>query len=280
LFSCQAGGQVLFYVLMNRAVFYRSYRGHPYFNMAFDEWLFARAYKEAGAVYLRLYSWYPGGITFGRNQRKELALELTKIGSTPVIRRITGGRAIYHDPSEITYSIVANTETLYNSVFGGTWHESFDKIAEALTIFLKKLGITSEYIRRSSPVSNRFDFFHKAPCFASVARHEIVTGKKKIVASAQRRVGTTFLQHGSIKLQRIVSHPALSFDNSRGSDGESPYLLSENEFSRFSEIFRDEMGKNLNLQIEECDLNEVDKKLVIERVEKLKKKSLVKRDIF
>lgn len=265
---------------MNRAVFYRSYRGHPYFNMAFDEWLFARAYEEAGAVYLRLYSWYPGGITFGRNQKKEMALEHTKIGSTPVIRRITGGRAIYHDPSEITYSIIVNTETLYNSAFGGTWHESFDKIAEALTVFLKKLGITSEYVCRSSPESNRPDFFYKAPCFASVARHEIVTGKKKIVASAQRRIGTTFLQHGSIKLQRVISHPALSFDNSRGSGGESSYLLSEQEFNRLSESFRDEMGKNLNLQIEECELSGMDKKKVIERVEKLKKKSLVNRDIF
>ena len=271
---------MLFYALMKKAVFYRSYRGHPFFNMAFDEWLFARAHKNTGAVYLRLYSWYPGGITFGRNQKKELALEFSKTGSTPVIRRITGGRAIYHDPSEITYSIIVNTETLYNSVFGGTWHKSFDNIAKSLTFFLKKLGITSEYVHRSSPGSNRSDFFHKAPCFASVARHEIVTGKKKIVASAQRRVGKTFLQHGSIKLQRVISHPALSFDDFPKNDGEPSYLLSEQEFNSFSDCFRDEMGKHLSLQIEECELNEIDKKTVIERAKKLKEKSLVKRDIF
>jgi lipoate-protein ligase A len=40
------------------------------------------------------------------------------------------------------------------------------------------------------------------PCFAYAARDEIESGGKKIVGSAQKRLGPAFLQHGSIPLEK------------------------------------------------------------------------------
>ena len=46
------------------------------------------------------------------NQRDETALDFTKLNGINPIRRITGGRAIYHDPSELTYSIAFDIDNL------------------------------------------------------------------------------------------------------------------------------------------------------------------------
>ena len=56
---------------MCSAYFYQTYAGHPYWNMAFDEWLLVRALERPGSLYLRLYTWHPGAITFGYNQRRD-----------------------------------------------------------------------------------------------------------------------------------------------------------------------------------------------------------------
>jgi len=166
--------------------------------MGFDEWLLERALDRPGSVALRLYQWQVGTITFGYNQRSESALMWSGIGTTPVIRRVTGGRALYHDPSELTYSIVINQEGLGGMPLGGSLSESSGAISEALVQFLGMLGVRSEYQRSSSPVNSRPDFFHKAPCFASTAKYEVIGREGKVIASAQKRLGHCLLQHGAI----------------------------------------------------------------------------------
>ncbi len=190
-------------------IYYRHFAADPYFNMAFDEWMLRQALQTPGAVYLRLYSWMPGAVTFGYNQRFERAVDASKLDGTPVIRRVTGGRAIYHDPSEITYAIAAHVDSTKTQALSGSTSEVSARIAEALAIFLSRLQIVAEYVRQSSSQNSRPEFFHAAPCFASLARYELVAGERKIVASAQKRLGNAFLQHGSIKLNGVVSHAAL-----------------------------------------------------------------------
>ncbi|HVP06944.1 MAG TPA: hypothetical protein VMS71_03805, partial [Candidatus Acidoferrum sp.] len=190
-------------------IYYRHYAADPYFNMAFDEWMLRQAMHRPEAVYLRLYSWMPGAITFGYNQRFERAIDASKLGDTPVIRRVTGGRAIYHDPSEITYAIASNADSKAVQALSGSTSEVSARIAEALALFLSRLRIDAEYVRQSSAQNSRPDFFHAAPCFASLARYELVAGERKVVASAQKRLGNAFLQHGAIKLNGVVSHGAL-----------------------------------------------------------------------
>jgi lipoate-protein ligase A len=198
---------------MIKGRFIADFAGGPDWNMAVDEWLLGKALAGSDAdncaVWLRLYSWRPGAITFGRNQCAETALDWSKVGKTPVIRRVTGGRALYHDESELTYAIAADLGRLEGTPLGGSIAETGQVISEALVEFLRSRGVESQFMRHSSSENARPGFFHKAPCFASHARHEIKSAVGKVVASAQRRVGRALLQHGAIKLSGVVRHPAL-----------------------------------------------------------------------
>ncbi len=204
--------------------------------MAVDEWLLTQVMGDGGGslagvgeshggvgrlegvvgvsgercpLWLRLYTWRPGAITFGRNQREDATLDWKQVGGTPVIRRVTGGRALYHDKSELTYAVAADLGALEGTVLGGSIAQTGQVISEALVMFLQARGLESQYMRHSSSDNARPDFFHKAPCFASHARHEIKSAAGKVVASAQRRVGRALLQHGAIKIGGVVRHPAL-----------------------------------------------------------------------
>jgi lipoate-protein ligase A len=265
---------------MAKAVFFCHYAGGPFFNMAFDEWLLGQALSEPAFVSLRLYTWQPGAITFGFNQKKELALDFSRVSDTPVIRRITGGRAIYHDPEEITYSIAVNTSNLDNAKLNGSLSGTSSAIAEALTLFLASLGIRSHYLRRSSSKDSKPIFSHTSPCFDSAARYEIVAKSRKIVASAQRRVGKAFLQHGSIKVNGIAAHPALSLKSILSLSPSSGPTIGKEEFDAMAAQFVKVMGKSLGLVFDRgcSDFS------ALEQIEKLtiyvEKNSLERRDNF
>ena len=185
---------------MKKFVFFRHFAAEPYFNMAFDEWMLSRVLAEPGSVYLRFYSWRPGAITFGYNQRQETALDFMQAGDTPIIRRITGGRAIYHDPSEFTYAVALNPLNLENRRLIGTLSETSGALAATLVHFLTGLGIQAAFVQRSSRGNARPDFFHKAPCFASKAKYELMGSMQlaKAVAKSLSEANVSLLENHGI----------------------------------------------------------------------------------
>lgn len=270
-------GVLLYHALMYEAPFYSTPGCGPYYNMAFDEWLFSRALARKGSIYLRLYTWQPGAITFGFNQRSETALDFDRLDGTPVVRRITGGRALYHDPSELTYSIVVNAENLPVPSLSGTLSKTSEVIALALASFLKNLSIETSYVRKSSPSDMQPDYFHKAPCFASAARHELLAGNRKIVASAQKRLGMSMLQHGSIKLHGVVSHAAL------GSVGEVSngrlQAVGHKAFKDFARLFCITVGESLGVIFRPCDATDAEEHAIRLLASQVEKNALAKRVI-
>lgn len=258
------------------AFFYTHFQSDPYYNMAFDEWLLGRTLTAPGSVFLRLYTWKIGTITIGFNQNQDMALDHTRCGDTPVIRRITGGRALYHDPHELTYAIAANIADGGIGRLSGSVSETSTVIAEALVKFIAHFGIGASYVRRSSAENSAPAFFHKAPCFASVAKYEVIGGAGKVVASAQKRVGPhAFLQHGSIKVHGVVLHPALNPEVAQV--GEAEQLLGAAQFARASEIFRVTMSEGLGIAVEAASGVGGNDSLM-EHVNTVQKNPLAKRD--
>ena len=196
-------------------LFFEHYAKDSYFNMAFDEWMLQKSTEYESCFFLRLYSWSPGGITIGVNQNEQKAVDFGNLDTTPVIRRITGGRAIFHDESELTYSLVVKNNQILDST-----HLNFlnANITKALMLFLKEIGIDSEFVKKSSRSNAVKEFFHKAPCFDSFAKYEIISNQKKIIASAQRKFGNVIIQHGSIKINGIVKHPAIDATSNNSID--------------------------------------------------------------
>ena len=225
-------------------------------NMAFDEWLLAQAINRPGEVYLRLYAWEVGSITFGVNQRVESALDHTQLEGTPLIRRVTGGRALYHDRSELTYSIAFNTAEPPCEKLSGSVAQSSIAIAEALRLFLDQLGLSSEWVRKSAAENSEPAFFHKAPCFASAAKYELMQGDQKLVASAQRRFRTGVMQHGSIKLRGVVAHPALG---RLGDLNSKPQAVDKKELNKYAQLFGELFASYLGGRTERAILTDLER---------------------
>ena len=272
--------KVFFFILpgMKPALFYTHEAADPYFNMAFDEWMLSRVLEEPGLVCLRLYRWRPGAITFGYNQRQETALDFSRLGETPVIRRLTGGRAIYHDPDEFTYAVAFNSAGLKNDRLVGSLSASSHALAGALAYFLKRLGLEADFVRQSARENARPEFFHKAPCFASRAKYELIVENRKIIASAQKRLGTSLLQHGSIKLNGVVSHPAL--DDGVTGQGLSEQLIVNKDFNETAEIFGEVLASFLNLTPVAADISPQEMEEVKSRRTAIKKNSLNQRQVL
>ena len=111
-----------------------------------------------------------------------------------LVRRPTGGSAIYHDgpERELTYSVIASSDDLGIPV---DVLATYRWIALALVRGLRALGAPAEIVAVPETDGPAPDF-----CFARTGRYEIEVEGRKLVGSAQRRHGRAFLQHGSILL--------------------------------------------------------------------------------
>lgn len=193
-------------------------------NMAVDEALAASCRTGASGPTLRLYGWERPAISLGYFQRPEEVVDLDRCreGGVPVVRRTTGGRAVYHH-REVTYSVAA---PIPHHPFPPTIRGTYEVVARALAAGLAELGLRVECHPRDPERPRRG--IGSPLCFDSTSRYEITLGGNKVIGSAQRRWKTAFLQHGSI----LLTHdPAEAAPWLRGAtpDTESITGLNANE---------------------------------------------------
>ncbi len=169
-----------------------------FWNMKIDYERAMQVEEKCALPMLRLYGWKPWAISLGANQKLEDfdPNKLQEFG-VDIVRRPTGGRAVLH-ANELTYSIVINVNGKL------TPKDIYREIHLFIVRGLTRLGAYKLTFEKSQP--NFRDYYKKeiasVSCFASSARYEIEWEGKKIVGSAQRIVGNTLLQHGSILLGR------------------------------------------------------------------------------
>ena len=168
----------------------------PYENMAIDEYMMA-FYERSATPVLRFYSWSPPGLSIGRNQdaRKEINLEKCAEQHVPVVRRLTGGGAIYHR-NELTYSVVCSESDLSETPI--SVKASFEKLNAFIMRMYSKFGLKAAYAKDLDPgvkLGERAAF-----CFAANEDYDIVINSKKIGGNAQMRKKNMIFQHGSIPL--------------------------------------------------------------------------------
>lgn len=148
---------------------------------------------------LRLYSWKPYCISIGYQQdESSIDTEACKKAGVDIIRRPTGGRAVYH-AEELTYAAIMRFAP------GEGIYAVHNKIAESLLEVLQsfcnnELELTSSRTTDLIREAYKPGTLTNIACFTSTARYEITWKGKKVVGSAQRRFGNAVLQHGSILL--------------------------------------------------------------------------------
>lgn len=171
----------------------------PYLNMAIDESLFACCDKPA----LRVFQWSPSSMSVGYSQSavKEINMNECKKNRVPIVRRITGGKAVFHD-QELTYSFIVpeNTIEIPEEVT-----ESYKMIADAILLAFRKIGVKAE-------IKKQPERFATPICFNSSNWYEMESNGKKICGSAQKRMNGKFLQHGSLLMDFDYEKNALLFN--------------------------------------------------------------------
>ena len=257
--------------------FYTHFDGDPHFNMAFDEWMLGQAAAQPGRVLARLYTWQVGTITFGVNQRQDTLLDPAHLGRTPLIRRVTGGRAVYHDRSELTYAVAINPLGTELEGVQGSVSKTYERLAQGLQDFLQRSGILAKLVTRSHAEDRRPRLEQTAPCFASAARHELMSEGRKVIASAQRQFKGVILQHGAIKLNGIAAHPALSAVPGTVAE-EQLQEVDKKAFERYAQHLRVSLEGCLGVEFDTAELSDTDTKCVEELTEWVRKNSQSRRD--
>ena len=137
-------------------------------NMAVDEFLLYNCKEPI----LRIYGWSRPCISIGYFQNiDEVDYKKCNDMNVDVVRRITGGGAVFHD-IELTYSFV--TKNFPQSIM-----ESYKEISEVIIQALKNLGLDAKF----SPLN------------------DVTVDGKKVCGNAQTRKNSTLLQHGTILLE-------------------------------------------------------------------------------
>ena len=171
-----------------------------YTNMAIDEALLI----NSNVPILRVYGWNPAAVSVGYNQDiiKEINLGYCKKNNIEIVRRLTGGKAVFHD-KEITYSFILPEKL---NLLSNNINESYKEIANALLIALEKIGLKAEIKKVPEKIATPI-------CFNSSNWYELLVNNKKISGSAQRRMEGKVLQHGPILIDFDYNKNNLIFNS-------------------------------------------------------------------
>jgi lipoate-protein ligase A len=157
-------------------------------QMALDVAMAQWAVRHQEAV-VRVYRFSPPTVSLGRFQpAEEVHLPGVRELGAGLCRRPTGGQAVFHD-DEVTYALACPRSFLPENVL-----DSYERIAHGLSTALAALGVAAEVTVRQAPVARM------ANCFVWPAPAELTVGGRKLVGSAQCRLGAAFLQHGAVPL--------------------------------------------------------------------------------
>lgn len=149
----------------------------------------------APATTLRLYAWTPPALSLGWFQEVGDVAAYRSAGYD-VVRRPTGGGAVIHH-HEVTYAFVVSAD--HPRLVGLSTEESYAVIHAPVIAALASLGADVVSPPSAPPPSGGPD--GPRLCFDRTASVDLVHDGKKVVGSAQRRLGRRVMQHGSIILR-------------------------------------------------------------------------------
>jgi lipoate-protein ligase A len=145
-------------------------------NMAIDEAILINRSRDESQNTVRFYTWNPSAVSIGFFQsiEDEVDLGVCKAEAVDVVRRSTGGGAVFHDRTgEVTYSMITDEK---EQIIPKDILKSYQIICGGIVEGLGILGVSASF----QPVN------------------DIVVGGKKISGNAQTRRLGVVLQHGTV----------------------------------------------------------------------------------
>jgi lipoate-protein ligase A len=145
--------------------------------------------EHDGITLLRLYRWSGDCVSFGANESalRHWDRPLLEASAVGLVRRPTGGRAVWHDASDLTYSWTGPAAT------PAEVRRLYRDLHEALATAISGAG-------RSVALAPTRDAPGLGPgaCFDLPVGGEVLVDGRKAIGSAQRVYGRRLLQHGAI----------------------------------------------------------------------------------
>lgn len=153
-------------------IFHISKSHDCYFNLALEE-NFLREYDDE--IFMLWQN--DNTIVVGKNQNTlaEINYDYVKEKGIRVVRRITGGGAVYHDMGNINFTYITKHD--------GEWENDFSRFAKPVVSTLRKIGLNAELS----------------------GRNDIVVDGRKISGNAQTVVNGRILHHGTLLFNTDVS---------------------------------------------------------------------------
>ena len=147
----------------------------PAFTVAADEAIAKARSENKVPNTLHFYRRNVPTISLGYFQgiEKSLDMNFCRQNNIQIIRRVTGGSAVYTDPGHLIYGLAVDETILPKDK-----NKAFETVCSAIVLALKELGIAAEF---------------KPP-------NDILVNGRKISGSAQMRRWGIVLQHGTLVL--------------------------------------------------------------------------------
>ena len=142
-----------------------SINSNPYFNIASEEYFLRHNPEDYFILYINSPS-----IIIGKNQNalSEINIDYVKKNKIPVVRRLSGGGAVYHSLGNLNFSFIINDSK--NNLM------NFKKFTTPIIEVLKKLSVNAE----------------------NTGRNDLVIEGKKFSGNAQFKSKNRFLHHGTL----------------------------------------------------------------------------------
>jgi len=188
-----------------------------FMSMAIDEALLKLNAEGRSPNTVRFWRWLPSTVSIGcfQSVEREVDLGAAKKYGVDVVRRITGGGAVFHDyEGELTYSVVCGQGDVPDDII-----ESYKLICGGLVRGFERLGLRVEF----KPVN------------------DVQVNGKKISGSAQTRRWGSVLQHGTILIDPDVRR---MFELLRVSPEKISDKFISSVFERVTTVMR-ELGRKL-----------------------------------
>jgi lipoate-protein ligase A len=149
----------------------------PRINLAIEE--YALKHLDIDETYLLFYINRPS-IIIGRNQNtiEEINTDYVEKNDIIVVRRLSGGGAVYHDLGNLNFSFITKDD-------GDSFH-NFRKFTEPVIRALNKLGVKAEL----------------------QGRNDIVVDGRKVSGNAQFSTGGRMFSHGTLLLNTKLENVA------------------------------------------------------------------------
>ncbi len=218
---------------------------NPYFNLALEEYLLKEF--DPGDDLFMLWQNSPA-IIVGRNQNTwdEINHTFVKENKIAVVRRLTGGGAVYHDLGNLNFTFIARGQK--------TGHYDFESFARPIVAALRSLGVAAEF----------------------AGRNDILVAGKKVSGNAQYRHGDSVLHHGTllfdtdmnnlvralhVSQEKLVAKGVASVRSRVTNIKEHlprPLEMEEFKAALVKALFQTEGGQNVEHHLSESDLARVE----------------------